>query len=427
MIVDRKRKYLFYFTEDDAGFEEEEEGEQDEDLEEDEYFDFVDAEAGTNNVESSDDNGFADAADSVSYTTGEEEEVRQFSGSGWDFRASSACFNIGNHSEEEGQRRIELQRFQGRKRTERNLNNRNGVTLAEQREFKEQPNWTRECFNKNEEQWDGNQIYRHHDSKRGEGFRGRLRGRPRGGPRGGPWGEYRGGFGQGQRDKQEYRGNVFQEGLRFGCQAVDATPQPQRGRGNLIGPGNLPRTKLSSLGGPEEVARGGFRGVPRRRPRRGPRGGFACAQGEYKENVNQDWGYSNQGYRGRGTFQTVQREDKFGFGRERDQEAWTPQFAHGRGARGQPSHQRDQRGRGRRGSRGRGGGPVYLSQMASISETHRSHDDLHVGHSGEDHLNRRDQGNHERPARAGNRGRSQGGMRRAQSLSNLGMFRDPRG
>ena len=375
-------------------------------------------------MRSSEDNGFADAAASVSYTTEDEEEVEQFPGSGGDFRASSACSNIGNRPGEEGQRGIELQRFQGRKRTERNLNSRNGVTLEEQREFKEQPNWTRECFNKNEEQWDGNQSYRHHDSRRGGGFRGRLRGRPRGGPRGGPRGEYRGGFSQGQRDKQEYRGNVFQEGSRFGCQAVDARPQPQRGSGNLIGPGNVPRAKLTSFGGPEEVARGGFRGVPKRRPRGGPRGGFACAQGEYKENVYQDLGYSNQGYRGRGIFQPVQREDKFGFCRERDEKAGTPRVAHGRRATGQPSNQR---GRGRRGSRGRGGGPVYLSHMANISETHRSYDDLHVCHSGDDHLNRRNQGNQERPGRAGNRGRSQGGMRRAQSLSNLGMFRDPRG
>ena len=413
-------------TENNSGYEEEEGEEEDEDFEEDEYFDFIDSEDGINTMEGSgrDDNGFTDATVSVSYMTKEGEEFGQFPGSGGDFLASSASFNIGNHPEEEGQRRIELRRYQGGNRKARNTSSRNGVTQEGQSELNKQPNWTRECFNKNEEQWDGNQTYLHQDSRRGEGFRGRIRGGPGRGHRGGPRRPYRGSFGQCKRDKQEYRDDVFQDGLRhFSCQAGDVRPQLQRGRVNFIGPGHLAKTKFNPLVGPEEIARGGYRGVARRRPRGGPRGGFACGQVGYKGDVYQDCGYSNQGYRGRGTFQTVQRGN-VGFCRERDQETGTPQLAQGRRERGQPSHGR---GWGRRASRGRGGGPIYVKNMANFCETQGSCDDLHVGHSGEYHLNRCDQGNWERPGRAGNRGRSQGGMRRAQNLSNLAMFQDRRG
>ena len=190
--------------------------------------------------------------------------------SGGDFQAPSGGFNsekrpLGDNQAGivKGRLYAELQSYQEKKEKERrNKNNRheNVLLQREQDRVKEKPDWRKHSFEKTEEQMDGNQFYRHQDSKGRGGFRGRQRGGP------GPKGGYRGGSVQSQRDKQEYRDDGFQENCSFGCQGDDYTRQPPGGCGNRNGQGNPPRIKPKPLRGPRGVARGG--------PREEPRGGY---------------------------------------------------------------------------------------------------------------------------------------------------------
>ena len=299
-------------------------------------------------------------------TTPKRPAAEKSPGSGGNFQAPGGKFNAEKRPEEgkwSGMGKAE-QQVQGKKnrRRRKKKNNRNAnQMLGEQNEVKEQPEWKRNSFNKNEEQMDGNQFYRHQDSRGRGGFRGRPRGRP--GPRGG----YRGGFAQSQRDKPEYRDDGFQDNWRFGCQGDNYTRQPQGGRGNWNGRENPPKIKPKPWRGPSGVARGG--------PSRVPRGGFVHE--EYRDDAYQDWDDSDQ--YDRGGEDNWQGDDEFGIRRQRYEDDKRLQFAEGRGGRGQPSH----------------------------------------GYRGGDDFNRRNQANRERPGSGAYREQGRGGMRRAQSLSSV--------
>ena len=202
--------------------------------------------------------------------------------SGGDFQAPIAGFNSVKRPQGgswdgmvKGGANAEQKSFQeeeeGKERTKKN-NRQENELQGEQDKVKEQPEWRKNSSDKNEEQMDGNQLYRHQNST----VRGGFRGSPRRGP--GPSGGYRGGFVQSQRDKQEYREDGFQENCGFGD---NYTRQPPEGRGNWNGRGNPPKIKPKPWRGPRGVVRGGSRG--------GPRGGFVHVHEEYRDNVYQAW------------------------------------------------------------------------------------------------------------------------------------------
>ena len=239
--------------------------------------------------------------------------------SGGDFQAPRAGFNsvkraLGSNWDGMEKRRAdaEQQSFQedeeGRQRTKKN-NRQENELKGEQ----EQPKWSKKSFDKNEEQMDGNQLYRH----QGPTGRGGFRGRPRRGL--GPSGGYRGGFVQSQRDKQECREDGFQENWSFGCQGDDYTRRPPGVRGNWNGRGNPPKIKPKPRRRPRGVARGRSRG------------GFVHVYEEYREDVYQDWD-------NRGRVDNLQEDDEFGFPLLRYQDDGRLQFAQGRRGRDQPSH-----------------------------------------------------------------------------------------
>lgn len=323
-------------------------------------------------------------------------------GGGMNYQASIAGSNTGNYTEDDNcsavekvqtvqkvQTEGEAKSFRGKKRNRRRKKN-NFRGNETQGGDKENAGWRRNSFDENESQ----QRDENEHSRRGGCFGGRPMRGP-GGYRGGPRGGTRGGCVQGQTEFEGYGDDDFQV-RDFGSTGPGFMPQPQRGRGNWCGRGRSPNPKPKPRGGP----RGG--------PREGPRGGFVQGQRvgqEYGDYASHDWGYRGQGYRGRGN--NFWKESDY-----QNQDGNQSQF--NRRGRGQPSHGR---GRGTEGSRGRREGPVYLSELAQVSETYRSCDDL-TDHFGDDEPNERDQRNRGRPVRS-NRGRGQRGMRRAQSLSSV--------
>ena len=197
--------------------------------------------------------------------------------------------------------------------------------------------------------------------------RGRHRGRPRGAPRGGP----RGGFAQGQSDFQGFRDNDVgvSQGFGFGG---DEISQPQRGQGNRGGRGHPPKPKPKNKG---------------------------------------------RGYRGRGTnYQTP--GDGFQYGDPFCHGEYQPQFnQRQRHAERGGASQQNQRGRE---VRGRTSAPLQPSDFTDGNAVRRSDNyDSLIGPFGGGDPFRRGQGNRGKPRNSGNRGRGRGGMRRAQSLSNV--------
>ena len=145
----------------------------------------------------------------------------------------------------EAERQSFRQEEKGRQRRKKN-NIHESELQGELNEDQEQPESRKKYFERNEEQMDGNQVYRHEDSRGRGGFRGRPRGGS--GPRGA----------QSQRDKEEYRDEGFQENWHFGSQGDDYTIRPQGGRGNWNGGRNPPKIKPKPRRGPRGVSRGGW-------------------------------------------------------------------------------------------------------------------------------------------------------------------------